>query len=487
MPSLLDPVSPQAWTPDFARHLLNRAGFGIPAREAERLAGPGPEAAVARFVDFEKTKDPFGEPDFLPEPLDFAEFRRKVQGMAEEERRRFVNERQIEERKAVFALQDWWLDRMLTTLRPLQDKLALFWHGHFATSAQKVRPARFNWQLWRILREGAAGNFRELVRAVGKSSAMLEYLDNQQNRKGRPNENWAREVLELFTMGRGNYTENDIKEAARAFTGWTHVDERFWFNGRAHDDGAKTIFGKTAAYDGDQVVDLIAAQPPTSRFVARKLWEFFAYESPEEEIVDGLAGTLSDAGLELKPLLRRMFLSRAFYSERAVGTQVKSPVQLLLGLLDGLGVPLGEESGRFVRLVLTGLGQELFFPPNVKGWPGNRAWIDTNTLLLRMNLAGILVNGLDPEDFADGDGAKRRGLPRRIKAPFDAGRFVKRLGGAKTAPEAADRAGELLLGRRPAPAQRAVLAKAIETWSGRDGDVRALVHLVTSMAEYQLC
>ncbi|MEK7468638.1 MAG: DUF1800 domain-containing protein [Planctomycetota bacterium] len=495
MPNPLAPVTTSSWDRSRARHLLNRAGFGIPLHEVDRLAAMSPEAAVARFVEFEARPDWFQPPDFLPAPFDFAAKRREVAGLTEEERKDLFKERMREEHQAMAQLQDWWLDQMLTTLQPLQAKLTLFWHGHFATSAQKVKSCRNNWQLFQVFREKAAGSFRELVRSVGKSPAMLEYLDNEKNKKGHPNENWARELMELFTMGRGNYTEDDIKEAARAFTGWMRVGEKFWFNAHAHDDGVKTVLGRKGDFDGDQVVDIVVENPATAKFVAKKMWEFFAYEEPETEVVEGLARVFTEAKFELKPLLRAMFLSEAFYSPRSVGNQVKSPVQLVLGLLDGLDVPLALESGRFARLILTGLGQDLFHPPNVKGWPGNRAWIDTNTLLLRCNAAGILVNGLDPEDMAggEGEGARRRGLPRRIRSPFEAMKWAgRRMAGAKTAEEAADRVTEILLGRRPTAEQRTVLARALgagtgQAWKANEDGVRAVVHLVTSMAEYQLC
>ncbi|KAF0246735.1 MAG: hypothetical protein FD180_406 [Planctomycetota bacterium] len=495
MPDPLAPIAPDAWNPALARHLLNRAGFGIPLHQVELLAALTPEVAVARFVDFDARQDWFQLPDFLPEPFDFAAKRREVAGLTEEERKELFKDRMREEHQAIAQLQDWWLDQMLTTLRPLQAKLTLFWHGHFATSAQKVKSCRNNWQLFQVFRNGAAGNFRELVRSVGKSPAMLEYLDNEKNRKGHPNENWGRELMELFTMGRGNYTEDDIKEAARAFTGWTRVGEKFWFNGRAHDEGVKTVLGRKGAFDGDEAVDIVVENPATARFVAKKLWEFFAYEEPETEIVDGLARVFTEAKFELKPVLRTMFLSEAFHSPRCVGNQIKSPVQLVLGLLDALDVPLGQESGKFARLILTGLGQDLFHPPNVKGWPGNRAWIDTNTLLLRCNAAGILVNGLDPEDTAggEGEGARRKGLPRRIRSPFEAMKWAgRKLAGAKSAEVAADRVVDILLGRRPTAEQRTVLARSLgagsgQGWKANEEGVRAVVHLVTSMAEYQLC
>lgn len=384
------------WDEAAARHLLNRAGFGVPPAAVARLAAMTPDDAVASFVDYERFPANIKEPDWLSPPADFREMRQMMQGLGEDERRNLRNQMQRTEREAMNRLQMWWLDRICHTERPLEEKLTLFWHGHFATSAEKVREPGYNYGLNQTLRKHASGDFRTLVLEVGKSPAMLRYLDNVQNRRGKPNENWARELMELFTLGIGNYTEQDIKEAARAFTGWTIRNGAFAFDGRQHDTGSKTVLGRTGAFDGEDIVDILLAQPVCAEFLSRKLWTYFAYENPEPEIVKGLASTLRDGGYELKPLLRRIFSSEAFYSARARSSQIKSPAQLVAGLQVQLDVPLTERPP-VAALAMRAMGQSLYYPPNVKGWDGGRAWINTNTFLVRCNLASHFVSGIAPE------------------------------------------------------------------------------------------
>lgn len=218
---------------------------------------------------------------------------------------------------------------------------------------------------------------------------MLHYLDNRQNRRGKPNENWARELMELFTMGVGTYTEQDIKESARAFTGWMFDDYAFVFNPRAHDNGTKTFLGKRGNFDGWDILDIIFEQPVTAEFIVGKLWTFFAHENPEPELKNALAQTFREYDYELKPVLRQLFLSEAFYSERAMGSQIKSPVQFMIQLAHNLELetlPFGP-----MTQGTAALGQNLFYPPNVKGWDGGRAWINANTILLRYNIPKMLV------------------------------------------------------------------------------------------------
>jgi uncharacterized protein (DUF1800 family) len=242
-----------------------------------------------------------------------------------------------------------------------------------------------------LFREHAAGNFGKLLHAIVHDTAMLRYLDNDRNVKGKPNENLAREIMELFSLGEGNYTENDIKEAARALTGYTsdRFSGKFRFNQFAHDTGDKTIFGKTGNWDGDKLVDLILEQPAASRFIARKLFEFFVHESPDDETVDELAGVLRDNHYDLAPLLKTMFLSQEFYGERAMGTQIKSPVQVVVGTLRTFGLRRVDSTG--LAFATRAMGQDLFDPPNVKGWDGGPAWINTNTLFVRDNFAALLI------------------------------------------------------------------------------------------------
>ena len=389
MASPLDPIRDQDWDSRKARHLLNRAGFGLPREWVEKLTDFGVEGSLRYLVDFDAMPDTHAEPDFLASPDQITAQRMKLRALNDEERRRQIGELRQMERLNIQRLKIWWLDRMYTTRRPLQEKMTLFWHGHFATSAQKVKYSHENYQINQLFREHAAGNVKALTTAVGQSPAMLDYLDNDRSTKEHPNENWAREFLELFTIGKDHYTENDIKEGARAFTGWRVRDFEWDYDEEIHDFGEKTFMGQTGNFDGWDIIDIVFEQPQTAEHIARKLWTFFAYERPEPEIVFGLANNLRSSNYELKPVLREMFGSNAFYSEKAVGTQVKSPATVVLQVIADLDLtppPLGE-AVRSMR----DLGQDLLYPPNVKGWDGNQAWINANSLLLRYNLPVDLV------------------------------------------------------------------------------------------------
>lgn len=254
-----------------------------------------------------------------------------------------------------------------------------------------MKSSQATYHLNKVFRENASGNFKALTIAVGQSPSMLEYLDNRKSTAEHPNENWARELMELFTLGKGNYTEDDIKNSARAFTGWTTSNGGFGYQTDKHDRGIKSFMGRSGEFDGWQIIDIIFEQPAAAMFIANKLWTYFAYENPEPEIVETLAQTLRAANYELRPVLRQMFTSEAFYSDRARGTQVKSPAQLVVQLCEDLN--LEEAPYGLLTRATKSLGQDLFYPPNVKGWDGNREWINANTLLLRYNLPLQLAKG----------------------------------------------------------------------------------------------
>jgi uncharacterized protein (DUF1800 family) len=392
MASHLEPIGPaEGWDERHAGHLLRRAGFGVPSRAIPALAAMSPADAVDYLVEYERQPLQLETPSWIEEEAGAAHLRSMNAMLSDEQRQMRTMEFFRRQRQAVDRLKAWWIRAMLETRRPLEQKLTLFWHGHFAVSAEKVRVSGHIYNYYETLRRHASGSFRTLVREVGITPAMLGYLDNRHNRKGEPNENFARELMELFTLGIGNYTEQDIKEAARAFTGYTTRDGEFRFVANQHDYDEKTVLGVTGNLDAGDVVDILLDQPAASRFIGRKLWEFFAYTDPEPDLVEEVAAALREANWELKPVLRAIFLSRAFYSRRAFLQQVKSPVQYLVGLLDHAGGWPARD--QLVTLALRALGQDLFYPPNVKGWDGGRAWINTNTLLLRMNMPAVAFLG----------------------------------------------------------------------------------------------
>ncbi|WP_018132229.1 DUF1800 domain-containing protein [Effusibacillus pohliae] len=297
-------------------------------------------------------------------------------------------------------LQRWWLGTMLHSPNPLQEKMTLFWHGHFTSAIYKVKDGRLMARQNQLLRQYALGNFRELAYRISIDPAMLVWLDNQSNVKKSPNENYAREFLELFTLGIGHYTETDVKEAARAFTGWK-LDKKtgqVTFQSQQHDNGSKTILGKTGKFGLRETVDLVMEHPACARFIARKLWSFFAYPNPADEVITPVADAFARSGFEISAALRAIFNSGEFYSDRAYRSIVKNPAEYVVGIL-ALLPQAGQKSEKIVLQAMSAMGQELFNPPNVAGWPDGPAWLNTSMLLARCNFVEAVVESLTPNEF----------------------------------------------------------------------------------------
>jgi uncharacterized protein (DUF1800 family) len=280
-------------------------------------------------------------------------------------------------------MRGWWMGEMLATDAPLAERMTLFWHNHFVSSQQKVRSAKLRYRQNATLRRHALGDFGALLHAASKDAAMLLYLDGVRNRRGAPNENFAREVMELFTLGEGHYTESDVKEAARAFSGWSleRGSGAFVFRRALHDPGEKTILGRTGRFDGDQVLDILLERPETAELVVRKLWLEFVSPEPDEAYVRRIAADFRRSGYRIPVALSQLFASEAFWSPDNRGVLVKSPVELVVGTLRSLEV--APDDATPFALAAAGMGQNLFSPPNVKGWRGGDAWIDSSTLLAR--------------------------------------------------------------------------------------------------------
>ena len=405
----LSAISAADWNADRARHLLERAGFGATPDEIAHLAAMTPDRAVSSLVDYDaidaSALKPFEESGIWDPGMDpFPPSRAEAVRLARE-RGELLGEKVLPpgtQRRlqpvvdkffySLYAnnietqrLGLWWANRMLATPRPLEEKLTLFWHGHFATGQNKVRDYRMMLQQNRMLRANASGDLRTLLVGILKDPGMLVYLDNGENIKSHPNENFGRELLELFTMGVGNYSERDVREAARAFTGWTNDVLTYKFDAVQHDDGEKTFLGRTGPLNGEDIIDTILAQPVTGEYVAAKLYRFFVREEIPSEVKTDLGRSFRANGYQIKPLMRRILLSKDFYSPPSVATQIKSPVHLVVSTYKKMGlreVPTIPDFGR-----MTGsLGQTLFEPPNVAGWAGGRTWITPATLLQRGNL-----------------------------------------------------------------------------------------------------
>ena len=334
-----------------------------------------------------------------------------------EERRAF---RQRNVREGV-ELRAWWVQEMLATPSPLTERMTLFWHNHFVSSQQKVRFARLMHAQNATLRAHALGSFAALLHAASKEPAMLIYLDVAQSRRGQPNENFAREVMELFTLGEGNYTERDIKEAARAFTGWSLDREsgQYLFRPGMHDPGVKTVLGRTGRFDGDAVLDVILARPQASVHVTAKLWREFVGSDPDAAEVARIAALFRERDYDIKVALRALFLTHAFWAAEQRGTLVKSPVELVVGTLRQL--ELTPAQAMPFAVVAAGMGQNLFSPPNVKGWPGGDAWINSNTLLARKQFLDRVVR-------MDGVPAPMMAMAAGPLAPDRAGTDMKAAG-----------------------------------------------------------
>jgi uncharacterized protein (DUF1800 family) len=367
LPWELKPYAPTAAQPwDLARigHFYRRIGFGVTLdelAEGKRLGFPGAvDHAIASVSG--------------PSELD------RLMAVVRSEMVTFGEE--------LSQAQSLWLYRAVATMHPFKEKLALFWHGHFATANYKVNNPRLMFEQYRTLREHALGRFEDLLLAVSRDPAMLIWLDNRNNRKGAPNENYARELLELFTMGPGPYTEQDIREAARAFTGWHLRGDRFQFNSGAHDAGEKTVLGTSGKLTGEDVIRIAASHPATARFLSRKLLRFFVTDSPPPAVVDGLARVYLENDTRIDAMMDVLLRSRLFHGESAHRALVKSPVELVVGALRLLDA----NSNRHITFPsMAKMGQELFNPPSVKGWDGGNNWLNTVTMLERMNFLNDIL------------------------------------------------------------------------------------------------
>lgn len=356
---------PKRSTEQDVAHLLRSAGFGPSDDEIRTYSALGFERAVDRLVkglDQPPPADPPGLNVYLPGAIQLA-----------------------------------WLERMRASETPLAEKLTLFWHGHFATSIRKVEDPKLMWQQMKTLRALGGGRFRELVAAVSRDPAMIRWLDGNSNRKGAPNENYARELMELFTIGRGNYTERDVRESARAFTGWGAEVSGFVFRREYHDEGAKTVLGQSGNFDGDDVVRVITSRPECARFVARKLLVFFSHPEPTDADVRAAAAVFTKSDGRIADVLRHIFLAPAFRSDASYRGVVKSPAEFVVGAVKVAGlaaVPAWavDATGR--------MGQTLFAPPTVKGWDGGRAWLAAGALLERIRFAERLSASVKNADRA---------------------------------------------------------------------------------------
>lgn len=370
------------------QHLLWRAGFGPAVEQLPDLSKYAPVQYYKAVVKASEKKPRYinvANPQLISMYENYMDAGKRS-ALTPDERRDFARR----QREAVRDLNIYWLKEMVASPAQLREKMAFFWHGHFACRNQNIF---YNQLLLQVVRENALGNFGTLLKEVSHSAAMLNFLNNQQNRKGRPNENFAREVMELFTLGRGNYTENDIKEAARAFTGWTaNPRGEFVFRKNQHDDDVKTFMGKRGDFDGDDILNILLKNKQTAKYITQKIYRFFVNENTDDQIITQLADGFYKSDYDIGKLMKTIFTSEWFYSEKNIGARIKSPVELLAGIQRM--VPMELDNDNVLMNLQRLLGQQLLYPPNVAGWPGGKSWIDSSTLMTRMRI---------PQMFTDKD------------------------------------------------------------------------------------
>ena len=454
-----------------AAHLLNRAGFGGTIDEVRKVLEMGPADSVDWLLSFpDKSAEEQG-PD-VPDlsaidgiPKTFQALRQATQTTNAADLKALRMKFQMSNRQAVLAIIQWWMKRMVDGPYPLQEKLTLFWHGHFVTSDKDERSASLMWKQNELLRKNVVGNFRQFVRQISRDPAMLDYLNNTQNRKAHPNENYARELMELFTLGIGNYTEDDVKQGARAFTGWAHDGDDFVFRKFDHDDGIKNFMGKRGNFDGDDIIDIILSPETSAKFVSNKLFRYFAYEEIDDDLADALGYEFRQTNYELRPLVKMILNSRAFYSQQAIGAQIKSPIQLVLGTIRQMNLTMPVQT-QLLLGPLNQMGQVPLSPPNVRGWPGGRMWINTSTLFVRYNTGYRLIDGQLPR-------ADKSRLAEETKDATDAGAVV-------------DYWINRLIQRPISSDKRQVLIEALGA-NPTEPSIRRMIQLIVSMPDYQLC
>ena len=443
------------WDARRSGHLYRGAAFGATAAELDAAVKDGPAKAIQKLLDGGSGQEEYDQ----------------ISGQMA---------RSIADTNNGVQLRAWWLHRMLYSPHPLREKMTLFWHNHFATSNAKVQNARFMLGQNELMRRYALGNFSALLREMSKDPAMLIWLDGRDSKKGNPNENYGRELMELFSLGIGNYTEKDVREAARSFTGWEIQGTAAVFNAARHDDGKKTVLGQTGKWNGDDVVRICLEQKSAPGFIVRKLYRFLISEdgAPPAELVEPLAEQFRKGGYDFGALVTTMLSSNLFFSETAYRKRIKPPVDFALGIVRGLEGHAGTSA---LVPVLEQLGQNVFNPPSVKGWDGGPTWLNGQTLLFRQNLALALTSTEDP----------------RFGARTDPAALVRKHG-KKSDDEILDFLLALFLQNDVPPESRERLRdyqqKAHKQtvpvyWTGdeaADHRIRALCHLVLTLPEYQL-
>jgi uncharacterized protein (DUF1800 family) len=500
VPSHLRPIDRDAFGYSEAKHLLWRAGFGGTPAQVRMVADWGPERAVGHLVRFEGAPEhPVADRAFesniivplTPQQVQaYRQAQREQNEVVIEQFRRRRQMQQATDRRQILAMQKWWLERLIESPRPLEERMTLFWHSHFATSYRTTENSYHMFMQNKLFRENAVGNFGELLFRIIRDPAMIAYLDNNESRRGAPNENLARELMELFSLGEGGYEESDIKEGARALTGYTFVGNEFFFRQEWHDDGPKEILGKRGNLDGDGFVRAILGSRRCSEYVCMKLYEHFVATLPAPRdpdyramtgVIERMARTMREHRYDLAPVLSELFQSEHFYHQRFRGERIKSPTELVVGAVRSLNTPVRSLS--VLNDAMDLMGQRLFFPPNVSGWAEGRSWINTSTLFTRQNIMNFLLTGKTPSGFD----------PLADIETFDPDPLLADLaradpGAERDATRVIEYIGRFMLPRPMTPAQRRTLTAFVDNTGGRvtPAVLTGLLVLISAMPEYQL-
>jgi hypothetical protein len=450
--SLIDLPAEEAWLPfepsdrepfdrRAAAHLYRRAGFGATLAELDEAVKDGPHGTVQRLFSA---------------PANRAEYYAEIGRFAQS----------VLAGNSPESLSSWWLHIMRHSSAPLWEKTTLFWHGHFATSAAKVKDAGLLLRQNQLLRKHAYGTFEAMVKGIARDPAMLLYLDSATNRKTHPNENFAREVMELFCLGVGNYTEQDIQQLARCFTGWEIQHGEFKFNPYQHDEGVKHLFGRSGKWDGDEAIRLIVEQPTTAEFICRKLARFFVADEVDwsPELLQPLVNCFREMNFTAA-VVKMILSSRLFFHPQMRGAKVRSPVELGIGLLRSLDATANL---RLLVEQLRELGQLPLYPPNVKGWNGGREWINASTILGRANLARQLIES-----------------PTTQFGGASLGDYLAKWD-LKTPEQIVQGWSELLLAVEMPGDLREQLVARLNGGANREAALRQTLHLLASLPEFQL-
>jgi uncharacterized protein (DUF1800 family) len=459
------------------QHLYWRAGFGPAPAQLRQAPGQLPKA-VKQLFSLSET--------YTPLAVEVTDFTRPPRAQATPEDRRLLMR---QARMELAKINTTWLKTMATTPAQLREKMAFFWHGHFACRTQRPN---FALNQVNILRRHALGKFSDLLINISKDPAMLQFLNNQQNRKLQPNENFAREVLELFTIGRGHYTEQDIKNAARAFTGWGYdAAGNFVFREKQHDAGTKTFMGKTGNFTGEEILWIILENPHTAKFLTNKIYRFFVNENPEAALVAELSQKFYRSGYDIGDLMQTIFSADWFYSPANTGSRIKSPVELITGLQRSFAIDFQDPQALLV--VQRALGQVLLNPPNVSGWAGGRNWIDSSSLMFRMKLPQVIFASAklqislkdDDIDMVPQLSQQERTFNRRIQASVNLQSFRELL--AKVPPRDLVTQTAALLLQVPLNPVLATLLQPDTQGNIAEENINALALRLCSLPEYQLC